>query len=282
MRIRAAIGENELSAGLQFALLAVVVLPLLPAGPYLGALEVRPRALWGVVLAFCALNFATHVTRRTVGSRRGYGIAGALGGLLSSTAVTLTFARRSRRTGDDAAALARGVVAACTVLIPRIFVISTALNPRVALAATPFLLPALVVGVLFVVRHDDEASISSADTEPERNPLRLISALQMAIAFQMALSAIGWLRPHLGDVGLYGAAVALGLTDMDALNVSMSSRSSLVDPALAGRALGVGMLANTLFKLGLSFAIGSGEFRRRAAIGLAALAAASAGALGIL
>lgn len=273
------IGENELSAGLQFAVLAVVVLPLLPAGPYLGALEFRPRALWGIVLAFCALNFASYVAERAVGSSRGYGIAGALGGLLSSTAVALAYARRSRREGEDAGALALGVIAACTVLIPRILVVSTALNPQVALAALRYLGPTLIAGVLLMFLRAGRKRVPAPAAPSDRTPLRLGNAIQMAVAFQVALSAITVLRPRLGELGLYGLAVALGLTDMDALTVSMSSHTSLVAPAIAGRALVVGMLANTTFKLGLSLVIGAPLFRRRAAAALATLAAVSAATL---
>lgn len=277
-----AIGRHELSAALQFAVLAVVVLPVLPEGPYLGPLAVRPRALWIVVLAFCALNFASYAATRAAGSRRGYGIAGALGGLLSSTAVTLAYARRSRTQPDDDMALARAVVAACAVLIPRIFVISTALNPMVALAALPYLLPPLVVGIAFVFIGTTPASADATPPAVDRSPLRLMNALQMAVAFQMALSIIAMLRPRLGELGIYGAAVALGLTDMDALNVSVSSPANRIEPAIAGRALAIGMLANTLFKLTLAVTIGSPGFRRRAALGLAALAVIGTAALLIL
>jgi uncharacterized membrane protein (DUF4010 family) len=267
------IGKTELAAGLQFAVLAVVVLPLLPEGPIFGPLAVRPRSLWTVVLAFCALNFASYIARRAVGSRRGYGIAGALGGLLSSTAVTLAFARRSRRANDDAPSLARGVVAACSVLIPRILVVSAALNPRVALAALPYLAPALAAGSLIVFSRAGPGTSSDEAHPVDQSPLRLMNAVQMAVAFQVALSAIAILGPKLGEIGVYGAAVALGLTDMDALTVSMSSRASRIDAATAGRALAIGMLANTFFKAGVVLLVGAGEFRRRAAAGLAALAA---------
>ena len=277
-----AIGRHELSAALQFAVLAVVVLPLLPEGPYLGPLAVRPRALWIVVLAFCALNFASYAATRAAGPRRGYGIAGALGGLLSSTAVTLTYARRSRSQPEDSIALARGVVAACAVLIPRIFVISTALNPMVALSALPYLLPPLAVGIAFVFIGKTPSSAEPTPVAVDRSPLRLMNALQMAVAFQLALSIIAMLRPRLGELGIYGAAVALGLTDMDALNVSVSSPSTQVEPAVAGRALAIGMLANTVFKFTLALAIGSPEFRRRAALGLGALAMVGTAALLLL
>jgi uncharacterized membrane protein (DUF4010 family) len=279
-----AIGETELHATLQFTVMAAVVLPLLPRGPYFGALAIRPRALWGVVLAFSALNFASYLARRAVGARRGYGIAGALGGLMSSTAVTLTYARRS--VGDERLArpLASGVIAACTVLIPRILVVSAVLNPAVALHALPYLLPAGLIGLLTVARRAREPVDNTGPGEPppDRNPLRLLQALEMAIAFQVALSVIAYVRPAFGDIGVYGTAAALGLTDMDALTVSMSSRTSLIDPSVAARALGVGVLVNTLFKLSVAALIGRGEFRRRSIVGLGGVATATAVVLAVV
>lgn len=269
-----AIGETELKAGLQFTVLAVVVLPLLPDGPYLGPLAIRPRSLWAVVLAFCALNFISYGARRAVGAKRGFGIAGALGGLLSSTAVTLSYARRSRAESDDASALAAGVIAACCVLIPRILIVSSVLNARVTLAVAPYLVPALVVGGLFIVLFHRRIDQHQSEAVVERSPLRLLNALQMAVAFQVALSIIAALGPRLSDLGLYGVSVALGLTDMDALTVSMSSPKSPIVPAVAARALAVGVLANTGFKLALATTVGMGRFKRQAGAGLATIAVA--------
>src|SRR5262249_32299256 len=137
----------ELRAGLQFAVLAVVVLPLLPTGPLFGVLAIKPRALWMVVLLFSALNFAGFMARRIVGASRGFGIAGALGGAISSTAVTLNFSRESRSQTSLGVALAQGVLAACTVMIPRVLIVSTVLSPPVALALLPLLVPAFLAGV---------------------------------------------------------------------------------------------------------------------------------------
>jgi uncharacterized membrane protein (DUF4010 family) len=257
--------------GSRFAIacLAVVALPLLPEGPYFGAVAFRPRALWAVVLVFVALNVASYAARRAVGSSKGYGIAGALGGLLSSTAVALTYSRRSAETPALSIPLARGVIGACTVLIPRILVISAVLNPDVAVAALRVLLPAFVIGSLFVAAgfRDRMTGAEQAD-QLDNDPLRLLLALQMAIAFQLAMSLVAWVRPVLGEVGLYGTAAVLGLTDMDALTVSMGSRTSGIDSGVAAKALGLGVLANTLFKAGLVGVLGRGAFRRRAALGL--------------
>jgi uncharacterized membrane protein (DUF4010 family) len=275
------IGDTELHAALQFSVLALVVLPLLPAGPLLGELAIRPRALWIVVLLFSALNFAGYLARHAVGPQRGYGIAGALGGVVSSTAVTLNFTRQSRAEEGLGIPLARGVIAACTVLVPRVLIVSAFLSPAVAMALAPRLLPAFVLGLAFVLfawrQHTgDNTAAGSPAVEEVANPLRLTSALKMAIAFQIALSAIAFVRGAFGSAGLYGTAAALGLTDVDALTVSMSSPSSSLQPALAARVLTFGILSNTLMKLTLTVVLGRKAFRRAAVTGLLGLAVATA------
>ncbi len=269
------VGETELHATLQFAVLALVVLPLLPVGPLFGQLAVRPRALWMVVLLFSALNFAGYLARRALGAERGYGVTGALGGIISSTAVTLTFSRQSRVDDALGVSLARGVIAACTVLVPRVLVLSALLNPAVALALAPRLAPPFVVGVAIVWLAWRRETAPATLPPDHRSPLRLASALQMAVAFQVAITAITFARDRFGTLGLYSTAAALGLTDVDALTVSMSSPSSLVPAAIAARALAIGVLANTLLKLALAAWVGRSGFRRAAAAGLLGLAAAS-------
>ncbi|MGH7679427.1 MAG: MgtC/SapB family protein, partial [Gemmatimonadaceae bacterium] len=248
--------EEELRAALRFSVLALVVLPLLPAGP-LGPLAIRPRSLWMIVLLFCALNFAAFIARRVAGARHGYGLVGMLGGLISSTAVTLDFSRRSRREPALAASLASGVIGACTVLIPRVLVVSAVLNAAVALELLPYLAPAALVGAWIVVRdwRSSDAGDGAAESPPG-NPLRLWMAVRMALLFQVALTAIDFARSVWTTPGLYATAAALGLTDVDALTVAMS-RPSLPMPAdLAARAIAVGILGNTALKIALSLSLG--------------------------
>lgn len=273
--------EREIRAGVQFAVLAIVVLPLLPAGPYLGSVALEPRSLWAIVLLFCGLNFAGYVARRLVGASRGLGLTGAFGGVISSTGVTLSFSRQSR--GPDAlgAGLALGVVAACTVLIPRVLVVSAVLDSSVSLALIPFLLPAFVAGLgLTAIGWRSKApSDLTKYNEEETNPLRLGAAIRMALAFQVAIVAIGVVRARWGTPGIYGTAAMLGLTDVDALTVSMS-RSQDLAPDVAARAIAIGILANTGLKMGIALALGRHTFRRRAGLSLAAMAVASV--LGLL
>jgi uncharacterized membrane protein (DUF4010 family) len=272
------IGEEELRAAFQFAVMALVVLPLLPQGPFGPLGGVRPRALWAAVLLFSALSFAGYIARRIAGPRLGYPIAGLLGGLVSSTAATLHFSRLSRREPNLSTPLAVGVLAACTVLLPRVAIVSAILNPAVATALLPYLLPAAVVGVGvvaggFVRRHPPQ----SETKYEEKSPLRLTVAMQMALALQATLLAMTFVRQTWGSTGVLASAAVLGLTDVDALVLSMTALGRSPDvAALGAKAIAVGILSNTALKLTLVLVLGGARFRLRAASGLLALVAATA------
>ena len=268
--------EDELRAAARFSVLAFVILPLLPEGPILGALAIRPRALWIVVLLFCAINFAAFVARRAAGPGRGYGIVGMLGGLISSTAVTLDFSRRSRAEPALSRSLASGVAGACTVLIPRVLAVSAVLNARVALALLPLLAGPLVVGGLFVLRdwrRPRETSDSLAQAPPG-NPLRLVMAIRMTLLFQFAMIAIHFARELWTTPGLFATAAALGATDVDALTVGMSRPAEPIAPAIAARAITIGILSNTVLKLVMAQVLGTRAFRSSVLLALGALGAA--------
>ncbi|HEY8793707.1 MAG TPA: MgtC/SapB family protein [Gemmatimonadaceae bacterium] len=266
----------DFRAGLQFAVLALVILPLLPAGPIGGALELRPRSLWTVVLLFSGLNFLGYLARRAAGTQRGYAIAGMLGGLFSSTAVAIGFSRRSRTEPALGEAFAQGVIGACVVLLPRVLVVSAVLNPAVALALLPLLIPALVLGAIALAlmwrRHPKQ--VPSTPGAPA-NPLQLWTAIRMAIAFQIALSLIAIVRTHVDSSGLYATGAALGLTDVDALTFAMTRAGGDITAAVAARAIAIGILANTTLKMVACLLLGRARFRRLATIGLAGLALGS-------
>lgn len=267
----------ELRAGLQFAVLALVVLPLLPEGPLLGPLAVRPRTLWMIVLLFSGLNFLGYLARKLAGPDRGYGITGMLGGVVSSTAVTVEFSRQSRSDPSMGAALARGVIGACIVLMPRILVVSAAMNHDVALALIPLLLPAILLGTgVLVVLWKRQPQDSTNQTTEARNPLQLWTAIRMALAFQIAMVVLDYVRQSAGTTGVYLSSVLLGLADMDALAVSMSRSAPELTSRVAAHAIAIGILTNTLLKLGVSLAVGTSRFRRVATVGLAGLAIGSA------
>jgi uncharacterized membrane protein (DUF4010 family) len=277
------VGEGELRAGLTFAVLALVVLPLLPTGRYgpLGGIE--PRGLWIIVLFFSALNFAGYLARRVAGPERGYGVTGLLGGLVSSTAVTFQFSRLSREDESLSAGLAVGVVGATTVLLPRIAVISALLIADVARALVPFLLPPFLLGlvlVAFASLRKWEVAPRTRETNEVKNPLRLTSAIKLALALQATLMIISYLSTTVGTSGVLASAALLGLTDMDALTLSMNRLGTTPDLVrVAARAISIGLLGNGAMKIALAIGMGAPRYRRLAGAGLLAITLTGVAAL---
>ena len=274
--------EEELRGALRFAALALVVLPLLPERATVAGLEIHPRTIWMIVLFFCALNYAAFMARRLVSPDRGYGVAGALGGFISSTAVTLLYARRSRAQPELSKPLAGGVIAACTVLVPRVLVVSAVINPAVSLRLLPYIAPPMLIGAGLTFWSAWRSEGSAVPEQSRGSPLRLVLAIQMALAFQLSMLAIEYVRAHWALPGLYATAAFLGLTDVDALTVSMSRAPENLAADIAARAIAVGILANSLFKSLMAATLGSAAFRWRTAAGLLSMAVATAAALLLL
>lgn len=280
----ARIGERELAAGLQFAVLALVILPLLPSGPFGPFGAIRPRTLWIVVLLLSGVNFGGYVARRAIGERRGYGLTGMMGGIISSTAITLSFSSLSRRkpaaNGVDAGALAAGVFSASTVLLVRTLALGGILNPGLLRPLLPYVVPPFLLGAALtlrtVLRRDvADAKSVAATRDPDASPLGLWAAIRMALLFQVVLILIPLANAAWGDPGVLTSAAIVGITDMDALTLAMAKLGS--DPeslALAAQGIGIGLLASTLLRLGIAVAVGWGPFRRKVGIGLAGFAAA--------
>lgn len=266
------IQSEVLEAAARFAVLALVILPLLPEGPFGPSPGFRPRELWALVLLFSGLSFAGFLALRAAGPSRGYALAGALGGLISSTLVTLNFSRESRQTPKLGRALALGVLVACAVLPVRVFLLTTVLNAPLGVAALPFLLPPFLVGTLAAVFLLRQAEQSPAEAALPRNPLRLWAAIQMAVAFQVVLYLMHWASRRFGSPGTLASAALLGLTDVDALVYSMVKLGrSQIPLAIAARALAAGVAANTVLKLGIALLVGRGPFRPAVGVGLAAV-----------
>ena len=274
------IADMDLRAAARFAVMALVVLPLLPEGPFGPLGGVRPRELWALVLFFSGLSFLGHLLRKAVGPGQGYLLSGVAGGLLSSTNVTWTFGRLSRTEPGLSRALGFGAVAANAVLYPRVLAATAVINaPLVPVLARYLAAPAVVaalvaVGGVFAARRDTAVRSHVGDTA---NPLALGSALQMAALFQAVLMLVHLARVTQGATGVFASAAVLGLTDVDALTLSMARDvARTISLETAATAIAIGVLANTLLKTTIAMVFGSTPFRVIAAGALAAMAVASA------
>jgi uncharacterized membrane protein (DUF4010 family) len=271
--------EPTMLAASRFAVMSAVILPLLPEGPFGPGPGVRPRELWMLVLLFSGMSFVGFILQRMTGAV-GYPLTGLLGGLVSSTSVTLTFSRLSKSHADQQTPLAAGVVAASTVLFFRVAVAVLILNASLLPVLARYVAAPLAVGVAAVLIAWRWLRGSNAEPAELRNPLQLRAAVEMALLFQAVLFAVHYMREWVGETGLLATGFVLGLTDVDALTLSMA-RSARAGTSIeaAARAIAMGIVANSLMKAGIAVTIGSGRFKWQAGVALLAMAAAGAGAL---
>ena len=271
--------RNEMRGGVRFAVMAAVILPILPPGPYGPLDSVRPRQLWLLVLFFSGLSFVGYFARRTFGRNRGLAVAGTLGGILSSTSVTLALSRLSRSMPGAGRALAAGALGANVVLFPRVLLASAALSPALAVALWPACLAPVAIGMILLFRGLHDTS-GPHRVMPERNPLQFREALQMALVFQLVLFGVAFARGRFGQQGILGSAALLGAFEIDGLTISLAQLTKTGMPAdLAAKAVTIGVLSNTVVKLAIALVLGRGRFRPLAAAGLGLMAVALAAAI---
>jgi len=265
--------RRDLLSMLQFAVLALIILPLLPNrnyGPY-GALN--PYQIWWMVVLIAGVGLAGYAALRLVGQQRGAAMLGLLGGLVSSTATTLAFSRHARASSAMMPVAVIVIVLANLVVLVRLGVLAAVLAP----AVLPQLLPVLIGGLL---TGGLGAAYGVRRLQPQgelpplamANPTELRTALGFGLMYAVVLLAAAWLSDWLGTRGLYAVALVSGLTDVDAITLS-SLRLHNLDTLPAEGVVNVvtlAVLANLAFKSALTLTIGGWQMARHAIAGMGA------------
>ncbi|GAB4138011.1 MAG: MgtC/SapB family protein [Sphingomonadales bacterium] len=271
------IEQFELAAALRFLLISVVILPLLPNqgfGPYQA---INPYLIWWMVVLIAGLSFVGYVAVKLWGARQGLMLTAALGALVSSTAITLAFARFARAHAAEQRVLAAGVLLASTIMIARIAVVLLVLAPALLPALAAPLAAMAVAGAAVTGTLVYRSRSSQGPSFSPKNPLELHSALFFGIGLGLIIFFARLLEDYFGDVGIYGVALGTGLIDVDAMTVSASQLFQTGTAAsTAATAVVLAALANSFAKAVLGMGIGGGLFARRLAVGFGAMVGAGA------
>jgi uncharacterized membrane protein (DUF4010 family) len=273
----AKLGPDDISAGVKLLAASFIVLPLLPKQPIdpWGALV--PRSLWLLVILIAALSLVGYVATRALGSERGTAITGLSGGLVSSTAVTLTFAKRSREEhGATDDALAAGTFLAWGVSFARVIVLAAIIHAPLAIQMlVPFGAMALVTvaTALWLLRRSQAAA--AAAPVSLKNPFSLVSAIKFGLLFAGVLLVMTIVQQRFPSGGTYVVAALAGTSDVDAITLSMATLAQSGQASLATAALSIliAALSNTLVKCGMSAGLGGPRLRRSALLLTAVLVA---------
>ena len=259
--------RQDVLATLKFAIITAIILPVLPNIPLWDQPPfdvLVPYKIWLMVVLISGISFLGYVLIKFVGSRRGIGLTGLLGGLASSTAVTLSFAQRSRKNSDLGKPFALAIMLAWSVMFARVMI-------EVAVVHAPLLktlwLPITVAGLLglgysiylyFSPRADDEEDVTVS------NPFELGPAITFGLLYGFILLATNAAEQFLGSTGLYLSSIISGLADVDAITLTTAelSRNGSIDAATATRAIVLAVVSNTSVKGAIVLSTGSAALRR--------------------
>jgi uncharacterized membrane protein (DUF4010 family) len=267
-RLSRKFSRQDVYQALQFAAVSGIILPLVPDRPYGPYGAFNPFNIWLMVVLVSGLGFAGYVAVRVFGEDRGLAMTGLLGGLASSTATTLAMSRQSRARPETGRLCALAVVLACTVMLARVAVLVGAVSPPLLVQTAPWLALVALPGAIFAAwswRHFRETpSTGTAPPAEVRNPLSLRVAIQFAILYALIVLLVRWAQSGFGGAGLYTASFFSGLTDLDAISLSLSQlrEEGRVGADTAARALLVAAGANSLLKAGMAASLGSAAMRR--------------------
>jgi len=245
----ARVSDAELLGTLQFLLVSVVLLPLLPDdafGPW-GALN--PYELWWMVVLISGLSLVGYFAMRITGPRRGVLATSVAGGLVSSTAVTLSLSRMHREVANTQV-IAAGILLACAIMFARILIVITAIRHQLL---GPMLIPAgLGFLTLFLVawwhwRQRGDSGLAQPPTV--RNPFQLIPALQFGALLALVMLAADALQHWFGHSGIYLLSLFTGIADVDAIVLSLGPKAGSGMPSqVVILAIAVAAATNTLMK----------------------------------
>lgn len=274
------LSEREVIAIGRFALIALVILPILPDAQYGPYAAWNPRELWLVVVLVSGLSLAGYLGARLLGPSRGLLLTALAGSLVSSTAVTAALAARLKEADAPDRLLNAGIALAsatmCLRLIVLIAILARFALPTFAMIAAPaFVIGAaaavwLARGAVRPVSGHAESGIGL------RNPFALAPALLLT-ALVMAITVLSrWMLDRFGDSGVAAVLAISGMFDSDSTVIAMGHMPpGTLEPRIAGVVLVVPIVLNSLVKAGITLAeAGPRQGRTGAAIlGATALAA---------
>jgi len=258
--------REDVLAALKFALITAIVLPILPNeslwDPPFDVLN--PYRIWLMVVLISGIGFLGYVLFKLLGSRRGISLTGFLGGLVSSTATTLSFSQRSRKNVSLAKPFAMAIIIAWAVMFIRVLIEVRVVNRALFEAVW---LPVALAGVaaivyaayLYLAPHEsDEEDVVVS------NPFELRTAITFGLLFGLILLVARTAEMQFGDTGVYISSFLSGLADVDAITLSMAELSGKGELSIdtASRAIVIAILANTVVKGGLVLTSGSRQIRR--------------------
>lgn len=256
-RLMERFNEDEIKAFIQFILISLIILPILPDRT-MGPFDVlNPFEIWLMVILIVAISLTGYILYKFLGGRVGTWMSGILGGVISSTATTVSYSKRCKTQAEAVSSSAIVISLAWTTVYIRLIIEVAVVAPSFKSIYLPLIILAAVsfLTTLFLWKR---TKVRSEWMPIQQNPSELKSALIFAFLFAMILILTEAAKQHFGNWGLLAAAFLSGLTDVDAITLSTSRlvESKRLLSHEGSAVILMGIFSNLLFKIGIAASLG--------------------------
>ncbi len=260
-KIKKKISKTEIKAVILLFIMSFIILPVLPdkmVGPYN---LFNPYKTWIMAIIISALSFIGYIAIKILGEKHGVLITGAAGGVISSTAVSITLSKIFPKKNSFLKIYTAGICISWTFMFIRVFIETLIIDIKLAkIISIPYLLTSIIgIGyVYYLYKNSSLTQISFKNKQLEKNPLQLSEAIKFAILFGVIYGAIYFVKNRYGDIGVYVVSVISGITDVDAITLSLSemAKENKLNYLSALTGIILASFTNTLTKLSLIYWLG--------------------------
>jgi len=258
---------------IKFTIITAIILPLLPDKAYGPFQVLNPRHIWFVIVLIASINFIGYLLMRFLGEKKGILLTGMIGGLFSSTAVAWSFSQKSRKLQTNSQTLAIAILLASSIMFARVLFLVYILNSLLSQTLYIALLILLVTGVLTsALMYSKVKNKTASESIEVKNPLNLAGAIKFGILYATILLFVNIAQTYFGNMGIYIASALSGLTDVDAITISMANLSKdSITLFVAKNAIIIAALSNTLVKYFITLFLGNRELKKYSSFGFGAL-----------
>jgi uncharacterized membrane protein (DUF4010 family) len=258
------IGEPDLRAVMQFVLITMVILPVLPNTTYDQYEVLNPRDIWLMVVLIVAISLCGYFAYKLLGDKIGALLGGILGGLISSTATTVSYSKIAARNMTAGKFAAFVIITASAISLVRVLIEIRIVAPSSFMNLAFPLVAELAVMIILTGILSFKQRKGDFKMQDQKNPAELKSAITFGLLYAVISFLSAAAKDKFGIEGLYVVSILSGLTDMDAITLSTAkmAEQKTIDASLGWRLILIAFLANLVFKGGIAMVIAGKDFAK--------------------
>ena len=245
--------KDEIRSILQFVLITLVILPVIPDRAYGPYDFFNPYNVWLMVVLIVGISLVGYIIYKFVGGKAGVFLSGLLGGILSSTATTFAFSKKSKLNNNSMFYLGMIILIAWATLYARVFLELAVTSPQFCSIRIPLVIMS-IFSILPLIWTWRKAKGQVIQTEPhaqfETNPSELKMAISFALMYSLVLLASSFTMAQFGKGGLSIIAIIFGVTDVDAITLSTGRlvKTGQILESAGHSAILIAIVSNVFFK----------------------------------